>query len=198
MSTSPWRTDATIAGGFRADLPDDLQVVVHDGEPRRTQKGPEGCWVRATGVHATLKFPVMRKDTKMPLHASAAQWIERTVYRGTLLNQPHHLTETRKDGEVLFLHAPGLPHPLQVRAAYLAERARWAFAPCDKCGADQALDPPTVMAKTRFPDAPGGAVPIAFSAFCVCGGTMMLTLLEGAIPEAAAPPTEKKPWWKFW
>jgi hypothetical protein len=54
------------------------------------------------------------------------------------------------------------------------------------------------MAKTRFPDAPGGAVPIAFSAFCVCGGTMMLTLLEAAAPAAVAPPVEKKPWWKIW
>lgn len=50
---------------------------------------------------------------------------------------------------------------------------------CDRCGADQTLDPPTSMARTRFPDAPAGSAPLAFSALCPCGGTMLLALVEG-------------------
>jgi hypothetical protein len=120
------------------------------------------------------------------------QWTERTVYEGTLLNQPHGLATVRQGDVIRFVHVPGIPHPLMVTEPYLQERERWAFTPCSGCGADQGLDPPTVMARTRFPDAPPGTAPVAFTAFCSCGGTMVLALVESQ-PEPA-----KKPWWKVW
>lgn len=197
----PWRDDPDFAKRFHPDHPDDLQVLVHDGEPRRTKRGPEACWVTVTGVHGTLKSPVASKDAKLPLPADAIQWIERKVYRGSLLNQPKQLASVKQGDDVLFIHAPGIPHALLVVAGYLRERPQWAIAPCDRCGADQSLDPPMVMARTRFPDAPPGSVPVAFTAFCPCGGTMMLSAIEGAPPgesPSSHEPSGKKPWWKIW
>ncbi len=128
-------------------------------------------------------------------------WIERTVYAGRVLNQPHGLSTVKAGDLVQLVDAPGLPHPLAITSAYRRERETWAFAPCDKCGADQALDPPSVMARTRFPGMPAGSMPIAFTAFCPCGGTMMLAAIEGAAtPPSAASEDEPppKPWWRFW
>src|SRR5262245_29603588 len=86
MSTTPWRNDPDLAGRFHPRHPDHLQVIVHDGEPRRTKRGPEGCWVNVEAVHATLRFPNMTRDAQPPIDARSAQWLERPVYRGTLLN----------------------------------------------------------------------------------------------------------------
>lgn len=177
MST-PWRSNPELAGRFHPDYPDDLQVMIHDGEPRRTQRVPEGCWVRVEHIHSTLHFANSGRDATPPLRSTDVRWLDRTVFRGRLLNQPHHLTGTRQGDEVLFLCSPGMPHPVQVSAAYLEERQLWAFSPCSICGADQSLDPPSTMARTRFPSVPEGSTPLAFTAFCPCGGTMVLALIE--------------------
>ncbi len=185
--TTPWRNDPLLQGKLLPDHPDDLQVVAHDGEPRRTQRNPEVCWVHITRVAGSLRSPIAPPGATPPLSAASVQWVERTVYEGQLLNAPHQLTSVRQGATVRFVHAPGLPHPLLVTAEYERERASWAFTPCDRCGADQALDAPSVMARTRFPQAPAGAVPVAFSAFCPCGGTMLLTQIEGAPAPSMAP-----------
>ncbi len=185
--TTPWRNDPDLAGKLHPQSPDDLQVLVHDGEPRRTQRNPEGCWVKITGTAGALRSPVMPKGPPGPALASAVTWLERTIYTGQLLNAPHQLSTVAQGATVRFVHAPGIPNPLMITAAYESERPRWAFTPCDACGADQALDAPTTMARTRFPDAPPGAVPVAFSAICPCGGTMMLAQVEGAAP--SLPPS---------
>jgi len=202
MSEAPWRHDPTLAGQLHPQHPDDLQVIVHDGEPRRTRRAPEACWVTVQRVHGVLRSPVMLANAKPPLRAAAVTWVERTVYAGKLLNAPHQLTSVRQNDTLLLVYTPGLPHPLHVTDAYLAERSQWAFAPCDKCGTDQALDPPTVMARTRFPDTSEDEVPVMFSAFCPCQGTMMLAAIEdapaagGAATPVATPAS--KPWWKLW
>jgi hypothetical protein len=200
MTTAPWHADPALAGRFHPDHPNDLQVMVHDGEPRRTKRTPEACWVTVTGVHGALRMPVAPVDAKPPLNVGQVRFEERLVYAGTLLNEPKQLATARKGDTVLFMTAPGVPHPVRVTEHYLAERGGWAVTACNQCGADQALDPPTIMARTRFPDAPEGSIPIAFTAFCPCGGTMMLCLVEGAAPPAGARPemTPAKPWWKFW
>jgi len=204
MNTAPWHTDSNFSGKFHPNHPNDIQVVVHDGEPRRTQRPPEACWVTLTGVHGALRVPVAGPDAKPPLQASQVRWEERTVYTGKLLNVPKNLQTVRQGDTILVVYSPGLPCPLHVTPNYLAERPRWSVTPCNKCGADQTLDPMTIMAKTRFPDAPAGMTPVAFSAFCGCGGTMMLAMVEGApMPAQNAPGIDenavsKKPWWKFW
>jgi hypothetical protein len=200
MTTSPWHDDPALARRFHPDHPDDLEVMVHDGEPRRTGRAPEACWVTVTALHGQVRIPVALPDAVPPVPAAQVTWTPRSVYAGRLLNQPHHLTSTKQGDRVLFMVVPGLPHPLLVGEAYLAERGRWSFIACDRCGADQALDPPTIMARTRFPNAPAGAVPVAFTAICPCGGTMALSLVEGSAPVADEPAESPraKPWWKFW
>jgi hypothetical protein len=180
-----WRSDPDLAGKLHPQHPDDIQVLVHDGEPRRTQRAPEGCWVRITGTDGVLSSPLAPPGATAPPTSQSVRRLERTIYVGQLLNQPHQLTTLAQGSAVRFVHAPGMPAPLLVTRAYETERPRWAFTPCDRCGADQALDPPSIMARTRFPNAPPGSVPVAFSAFCPCGGTMMLAHIEDAI---AAPP----------
>jgi hypothetical protein len=197
-----WRSDPNLAGKFHTQYPDDIEVLVHDGEPRRTKKQPEICWVRITATPGTLRFPVSPAGDKAPTPGSPVNWTERPIYSGTLLNQPHHLTSVREGSTVSFIFTPGLPALLMITDEYQRERVLWTFVACNGCGADQGLDPPTVMAKTRFPDAPGGFLPIAFTAICPCNGTMMLSMVvepkpAGASP-TAAPSSGMKPWWKFW
>ncbi|MCB9754905.1 MAG: hypothetical protein H6713_33635 [Myxococcales bacterium] len=178
----PWRVDRDLAGRFHPQYPDDLQIVVHDGEPRRTGRGPESCWVHTTDVYGALSIPYVAADAQPPFAPATARWRERVVYRGTLLNTPHQLTSVAQGDSVLYLHASGLPQPLMVTEAYLRERGQWSYTPCDRCGADQSLDPPSVMQRTRFPSAPAGAVMLSFSAFCPCGGTMVLGAMQPRPP----------------
>ncbi len=194
MVKAAWRDDPDLAGRFHSRYPDDLQVIVHVGEPRRSGCALEACWVRVIQGIAKYRFPILPAGGRAPFDPSTLRWIERTVYRGTLLNQPQPRMGIQKGEDLLFLHAAGLPHPLLVRRAYLEERVQWALIPCDACGADQCLDPPTVMARTRFPNSPVGAEPIAFSAFCPCGGTMMLVKMAGE----ASVEGKGKAWWKIW
>ncbi|MEJ7602550.1 MAG: hypothetical protein WKG01_31955 [Kofleriaceae bacterium] len=195
-----WRSDPALQGRFHADFPDDVQVIVHDGEPRRTNKPPEACFVRITDIVGSLRMPHAPPGAAPPVPASALQWTERPVYRGTLLNQPHNVTSVRANHPIEFVTAPGLPHPLHITPQYAQERAQWCITPCTGCGGDQTLDPMTTMARTRFPDAPGGSIPVAFSAFCPCGGTMMLAMAGGSEPPMRTTTTGApgNPWWKFW
>jgi hypothetical protein len=146
-ANAPWRTDPGLRGRFHPQFPDDLQVLVHDGEPRRTGKRTEVCWLRVVAGEGGL-------------------------YEGELLNQPHQLTTVAAGQRLRFLAAPGGRHPLYVTEEYLRERDGWEIQPCPSCGLHEVLDPPSVMARTRFPDAPGSgdAVPVMFTAHCaLCG-----------------------------
>jgi hypothetical protein len=143
----PWRTDPGLRGKFHPQYPDDLQVLVHDGEPRRSGKRTEVCWVRVDAG-------------------------EGGRYDGALLNQPHQLATVKAGQRIRFLASPGGRHPLYVTEEYLRERSGWDIQPCPSCGMHETLDPPSVMARTRFPDAEssGVAVPVMFTAHCaLCG-----------------------------
>jgi hypothetical protein len=112
------------------------------------------------------------------------------------------LKTVRNGDTILLVHTPGMPFPLNVTEPYLAERSRWAIMPCQNCGADQTLDPMTVMARTRFPAAPDGEVVEMFTSFCGCGGMMVLSMVREAAPQGNGDADQsqamKKPWWKFW
>jgi hypothetical protein len=100
------------------------------------------------------------------------------IYVGKLLNAPHGLSTVKEGDLIRFLAVPGLPHPLHVTSGYLRERPHWGVTPCDKCGASECFDPPTVMARTRFP----GMSPES----------------EQEEPATSPPEPPRKPWWKFW
>lgn len=169
---APWRRDPALRGRWHKQFPDDLQVLVHDGEPRRTQRAAEGCWVRVDASEPAPARPSASADGVAIARGAV-------VYVGTLLNQPHKLTTLAQGDRVRFLPDPGGRHPLLVTEAYLAERAGWTIAPCPRCGLGEGLDPPSVMAATRFPDA-GGTIE-AFTAHCVaCGPPSALSFSRRA------------------
>ncbi|MDB4932803.1 MAG: hypothetical protein JWM10_5287 [Myxococcaceae bacterium] len=199
----PWRDDPALAEKFHSDHPDDLQVMCHDGEPRRTERQPEVCWVTVTGVEAGP----LRQVRTVPDHDAGYRAAMATrdwglldvVYLGRLLNRPTHLTSLRAGDTVRFIAAPGLDHPLLVTPAYLAERPAWGVAPCDRCGFFEGLDPPSVMGRTRFPQTPPDAVVTMFTAFCPqCGGTQLFSCQSEDDEPPEAPPPPRRPWWRFW
>lgn len=167
--TAPWRTDPLLAGKFHPQFPDDIQVLVHDGDPRRTRRGPELCWVR-----------MQRVDRAPTRQVTAAIDKSNTVYIGELLNNPHTLQSVKRGDRIKLLSVAGLTHPLHVTDDYLRERLEWQITPCDKCGASECFDPPSVMAKVRFPDAPPDTVIQAFTSYCAnprCSGQQQLQRL---------------------
>jgi hypothetical protein len=161
---SPWHRDPLLAGKFHNDHPDDIQAFVHDGDPRRTRRGPELCWVR-----------ILRIDRAPTRRVIADYEPSRHVYVGELLNQPHSLDTVKRGDWLKLISVHGLPHLLHVTDEYLTEREGWTITPCDRCGASECFDPPSVMARVRFPDAPAGAQIQRFTSFCShCGGVQQL------------------------
>ena len=161
---SPWHRDPLLAGKFHDRYPDDIQAFIHDGDPRRTRRGPELCWVR------------MQRIERAPTRQLAASLEpSRHVYIAELLNQPHTLTSVQRGDRIKVISVHGLPHPLHVTEDYLHEREQWTITPCDKCGASECFDPPSVMAAVRFPEAPPDSIIEAFTSFCShCGGIQQL------------------------
>jgi hypothetical protein len=167
---APWRRDPLLAEKFHPQFPDDIQALVHDGDPRRTRRGPELCWVR-----------IQRVD-RAPTRRLAATDIEpsRHVYIGELLNQPHTLQSVKRGERIKLISVHGLAYPLHVTDEYLREREDWTITPCTKCGMSECFDPPSVMVTVRFPDAPPNAEMTAFTSFCShCGGVQELQRSTG-------------------
>jgi hypothetical protein len=171
LADAPWRHDPNMRGKFHKDFPDDIQALVHDGDPRVMRRGPELCWVRIQRVDRAATRPVT--------DVIADHEKQRAVYIGELLNAPHTLQSVKRGDRLKLLSVAGMPHPLHVTDAYLQERLQWEITPCDKCGATETFDPPSVMAKVRFPNAPVDAMIAAFTSICShCGGMQQLTLLD--------------------
>lgn len=156
-----WRRDPALVGKFHKQFPDDLAVLVHDGEPKRTGRRVEICWVRVDAVE---------DGPPRPSQTATGATIARgpRLYAGVLLSAPKQLATYGAGARVRFVPDPGGRHPLAVTPAYLDERAAWTVRACTGCGLTEGLDPPSVMFRSRFPDADGE--PIGFTAFCpVCG-----------------------------
>jgi hypothetical protein len=167
-----WREHPKLRGRFHPDFPDDVQVLVHDGGPRLTDRRPELVWVRVTGCAGD-------------------------VFTGRVLNQPHQLV-TVSEGSVIQLLVPDRgEHPLLVTDKYLEERPEWDIEPCNRCGLSELLDAPSDLLRVVFPDTPEGTVMQVFTAFCgVCGG-IQLVKQQGTGSEVPALPRPKR-WWQFW
>ena len=162
---APWHRDPLLAGKFKPDYPDDIQTFVHDGDPRRMRRGPELCWVR-----------ILRVDRAPTRQVAADFEPSRHVYIGELQSSPHTLQSVKRGDRIKLISVHGLPHPLHVTDDYLREREDWKITPCDRCGASECFDPPSVMAALRFPDAPKDSVIQAFTSFCShCGGVQQLS-----------------------
>jgi hypothetical protein len=101
------------------------------------------------------------------------------LYRATLASTPRALTSIAAGAPLRFLADPGGRHPLMVTDAYLDERAHWQLTPCPRCGLHEGLDPPSLMAATRFPELAADARPLVFAAPCpACTGTLELSRVD--------------------
>jgi hypothetical protein len=170
---APWLSDPLLAGKFHPEFPNDTQALVHDGDPRRTRRAPELCWVRFEAAAPAPTRPVLvMNDRDNEIEPSPH------VYAGELLNQPHALESVKRGDRIRLLSVHGMPHPLHVTEDYLREREGWAISACHGCGATEVFDPPSVLARVKFPDAPVGAVE-SFTSFCaLCDGMQMLKRLS--------------------
>ena len=173
-----WREHPQLKGRFLPDHPDDLQVIVHDGGPRITRTPPELVWVTVTGMDGD-------------------------VFRGRVLNQPHHLQSVRQGSQVQFVMPAGAEHPVMVTDKYLRERGAWVIHPCRKCGLSELFDAPSDLIRVVFPNSPPGAEMSMFTALCpLCGGFLGVQSQSAAAADggeaAPPPPAAKRPWWRFW
>jgi len=181
-----WRKDPDLKGRFHDSFPDDLQVLVHDGEPRRTSHQPELCWVRMVEAEeGPLRRFIFNAEmsTLSEREFSRKYQTNKAVYVGRLLNAPHALQSVRQGDTVRFLTGGGLEHPLLVTSQYLEEREDWWICPCSKCGMGECLDPPSVMTRLRFPEQQPGAEVKVFTSFCPrCGGIQLLSRRDQTEP----------------
>jgi hypothetical protein len=146
-----WRSHPLLKTRFHPDFPDDLQVIVHDGGPRLTNRRPEAVWVR--------------------LHAIEAA----DLFVGTVINQPSQLTSVKLGQHVRCLVVASAKYPILVTGKYLAERGDWDVVPCNKCGFGELFDAPSDLMRVIFPNNPPGAVTVSFTSFCpLCGGVQVV------------------------
>jgi hypothetical protein len=184
--SQPWHTHPALAGRFHPDHPDDVQVIVHDGGPRLTDRRPEAVWVR-----------VLAQDAD--------------VFTGEVLNRPQQLRTVNQGDHVRFIVPASGQHPLMVRPNYLRERANWKIHPCNQCGLSELLDAPTDLIPRIFPNMPPDAAPVMFTSFCgLCGGVQGVEAIDAASEGDAEgdvgnesshhgrPSRPRKRWWQFW
>ena len=165
-----WRQHPKLKDRFHPDMPDDLQVLVHDGGPRLTQNSPEMVWATVTACKGG-------------------------VFSARILNTPHQLESVAEGSEIQFI-APSSDFLLMVTDKYLSERPEWSIQACNTCGLDELFDAPSDLIKAVFPDIPEGASMGSFTTFCgACGGVQLVRHKSAAEVQSHRP--EKK-WWQFW
>jgi len=148
--TQLWRDHPKLRGRFHPDAPDDIQVLVHDGGPRLTDRSPKVVWIAVTGCDSS------------------------DVFTGRVLNQPQQLQSVAQETEIRFI-APSGEHLLMITDKYLLERPNWIIHPCNQCGLDELFDAPSDLMRMIFPDTPEGENIEIFSSFCgVCGGIQVV------------------------
>jgi hypothetical protein len=171
MMTQTWRNHPKLQSRFHPEFPDDVEVLVHDGSPRLTDRSPEVVWVTVTGRDGN------------------------DIFTGRILNQPQQLTSVAQGAEIKFI-APSGEFLLMVTEKYLLERPNWNIQPCDQCGFDELFDAPSDLMRVIFPDI---AAMEMFTSFCgVCGGVQVVLDKNAELEDQPTAQQEKKRWWQFW
>jgi hypothetical protein len=166
----PWRDHPQLRGRFHSEAPDDLQVIVHDGGPRSTDRVPEAVWVTVTDC------------------------TDDGVFTGRVLNRPQQLKTVAQNDQIKFVATAG-ERLLMVTDKYLAERPSWIVHPCARCGLNELFDAPSELIRVIFSDLPAGASVDAFTSFCgACGGVQIVR--DKNVEIEGEPPAKK--WWQFW
>jgi hypothetical protein len=167
-----WTSHPSLQGRFNPERPDDLQVIVHDGHPTLTKRGPELVWVRVTAF--VKEVPVFGG------HGHLA------VFRGIVLNKPHHLVTVSEGTEIQFVVPKSGPHALHVTAQYLEERPSWRLiAACKRCGMSELFCPALELAKSSFSGKTDNQLSgFMFTTHCGwCGGGQVVRLMRRPLSE---------------
>jgi hypothetical protein len=162
-----WTNHPSLQGRFNPEFPDDLQVIVHDGPPTITKRAPELVWVRVTACGREV--PIFGDNRHL------------TVFRGTVLNKPHHLLTVSEGAGIQFVVPKSGPHPLQVTAQYLEERPSWRLiAACKNCGMSELFCPALELAKRSFSNMTDNQLSgFMFTTRCGwCGGGQVVRLMR--------------------
>jgi len=169
-----WREHERLKGKFHPEHPDDVQVLLHDGGPRVTERRPELAWVRVTACSGS-------------------------TFTGTVLNQPEQLVGVQQGSVVSFVVPEGGEHPLMVTEKYLRERADWIVHPCQQCGLTELFDAPSDLMAVVFPNMPQNSSLEVFTAFCgVCGGAQLVQRRDAPDERQRQREQPQKKWWEFW
>jgi hypothetical protein len=162
-----WTKHPSLEGRFHVEFPDDLQVIVHDGHPTIIKRGPELVWVRVTACEREVR--VFGGNGHL------------AVFRGIVLNKPHHLVTVSEGTEIQFVAPKGRPHPLYVTAQYLEERPSWRLlAGCKTCGLSELFCTASELAKHSFPGMTDTQLSgFMFTTHCGwCGGGQVVRLMR--------------------
>jgi hypothetical protein len=169
-----WRQHPKLQGRLHPQHPDDVQVIVHDGGPRMTDKRPEAVWVKIVAS-------------------------ESDVFTGEVLNQPQQLNSVKQGDRIQFIIPDSGKHALMVRPKYLKERPAWIIHACDKCGLSELFDAPSDLMAKAFPNLPPGSMMEMFTAFCgACGGVQGVEFAGDHVARESGAPRASKKWWQFW
>jgi hypothetical protein len=168
-----WRKHPALQRRFHSEHADDLQVIVHDGGPRISDRKPELVWVTLTASHGE-------------------------VFTGKILNRPSQLQTVSQGDEIHFIVPKNGQQALRVTGKYLRERPDWLIHPCKNCGLSELFDAPSELMKATFPDLPDDAVMESFTALCgMCGGFQLIQHKEAVLDQPLAEESHRR-WWQFW
>ena len=175
--TEEWRNHPKLKRRFHAEFPGDVQVIIHDGGPRSTDRSPEVVWVTVTGFDGN------------------------DIFTGRVLNQPQQLTSVVQGAGIKFI-VPSGEYLLMVTEKYLQERPDWIVRPCNQCGFDELFDVPSELIHVIFPDIyeNENRSMVMFTSFCgVCGGVQVVQHKDARLEsQHNDKQEEKKKWWRFW
>jgi len=168
-----WRDHPSLKKYINKDYPDDIQVLVHDGGFRFTDKPPELVWVKVADS-------------------------QDDIFTGRILNQPFGLKSVRQGSEIKFFVPQGSQYPILVTQKYLNERGDWIIEPCNKCGLSEFFDAPSDLAKLSTSSSPDVKQVLAFTTRCpIDGGVMVVAHKDSGMSHSTHQISERK-WWQFW
>ena len=145
VQTEHWHVHPKLKGRFRADHPNELLVIVHEGGPQLTSRRPEVVPVEVTGC-------------------------EGEIFTGVILHQPIQLLTLRLGQRIRFVVPSAARFPVLVTEKYLQERSLWRIQPCKRCGFPELFDAPSELMALVLPNSTIGQVRSFKTACALCGG----------------------------
>jgi hypothetical protein len=148
-------------GRIHPELPDVIQVIVHDGVIGESDRRPILSWVRVTEC-------------------------DEAVLSGTVISKDIHLRETKEGSHILFIVPDEGAYLLQITRRYILDRSLWRLLmPCKTCGLTELFNSPFELVGLSFPCLSPDELRqgFIFTTRCGwCGGGMVIRLKRNKWP----------------